>query len=573
MNGPTQILDLGHGFLQPMSAQQGSPRVMPTSVPGAMGTATAQSTGEVFSDALALAQGTELPTLDQQAVLTDVIPDAPGNILAATQSPTDDIAAITILLDAVPQTQTLSQLVLPEGTLCKGIDRSKQDVLANATKVEMMLASAHQTLGASLPVTQVTVTLDSVDVSNDLAKAAPMGVAEIDTILATALQLMPQPSEQSIAAAAVTELTTAKPIPPYFEMTPYPASKVIPIAQDGKPNVELSLPTPLEFKGLPQHNSSSLSNLGPNADAVSVELKPVCLPDVLQAPKPQSTFDTATRPIVQVAAAPSEIAQQTAITASTAAPEPTTIVPAMTTIPLQTTARKADPTRLPTGTVPTEGIIIDDATGSPPKTTSDQSVIPRTTARLPGAMHHNTATPLPPETRPSSEASVMTSAPATTGATGTPTSNAAPAQAPMQQSAMAGAMLDVRHQGWTKTLVNRAAQSVQAGGTLTLSILPQHLGQITLKLSEGRKGMELRITAEVASTASMLRGVETQISGAFDEAGLKLASFSANTGGQGQGGDTPNERRDTNGLATSTNTVDEAPQITADTSSLISIIA
>ena len=167
----------------------------------------------------------------------------------------------------------------------------------------------------------------------------------------------------------------------------------------------------------------------------------------------------------------------------------------------------------------------------------------------------------------------MTSAPATTGATGTPTSNAAPAKAPMQQSAMAGAMLDVRHQGWTKTLVNRAAQSVQAGGTLTLSILPQHLGQITLKLSEGRKGMELRITADVASTASMLRGVETQISGALDEAGLKLASFSANTGGHGQCGDTPNERLDTNGLATSTNTVEEAPQITADTSSLISIIA
>jgi len=40
----------------------------------------------------------------------------------------------------------------------------------------------------------------------------------------------------------------------------------------------------------------------------------------------------------------------------------------------------------------------------------------------------------------------------------------------------------------------------------------------------------------VASTAAMLRGVEGQISSAFDGAGLTLGEFSANTG---KGGDTP----------------------------------
>jgi hypothetical protein len=71
---------------------------------------------------------------------------------------------------------------------------------------------------------------------------------------------------------------------------------------------------------------------------------------------------------------------------------------------------------------------------------------------------------------------------------------------------------------------------VQSGGVLTLKILPQHLGQITLKMSEGRRGLDLRIVTEVASTAAMLRGVESQISSAFEGAGLMLGEFSANTG-------------------------------------------
>lgn len=109
----------------------------------------------------------------------------------------------------------------------------------------------------------------------------------------------------------------------------------------------------------------------------------------------------------------------------------------------------------------------------------------------------------------------------------------ATAAVPMAQSNGLPAMLDVRRQGWTQTLVQRAAGMVQSGGVLTLKILPQHLGQITLKMSEGRRGLDLRIVTEVASTAAMLRGVESQIASAFEGAGLMLGEFSANTGKDG----------------------------------------
>ncbi|KGK79727.1 hypothetical protein PM03_09615 [Thalassobacter stenotrophicus] len=566
MNGPTQILDLGQGFLRPMSAPQGGPRVVPASVSAELGAIPTQGVDEVFSDALAVAQSAEFLPKSQQADLTDLVPDAPSNILTVPEVPTVDIAAITALLNAAPQTQALPKLTLPQG-----LKAPTKDALIDTTEVEMMLAPVDQTLGASLPVAQVTLALHSTDVPTDLTEAAPKVISDIDIILDTAPQLVSQPVGQAITSVPVTELVAAKAISPHFEMLPYPAAKVVPLSQGGNSNEGVTLPAPAEFKGLPQQSPSPpLTNLGPVTDAVSVEVKPVEATDALQAPKPHSTV---ARSIVQATAVTPEVAQQATIPATSVAPELTTIAPAMTVASAQPISRKTDPARIPTDPAPTIGLSIDDATGLNTKTISDQGAILQSTARLRGTLPRDATPQLPPETRPSGEATVMTSAAVPTSTTGAPAPGPTSAQGPMQQSAMAGAMLDVRHQGWTKTLVNRAAQSVQAGGTLTLSILPQHLGQITLKLSEGRKGMELRITAEVASTASMLRGVETQISGAFNEAGLKLASFSANTGGQGKGGDTPNERRDTASIAASANTVDEATQAAADTSSLISIIA
>jgi hypothetical protein len=128
-------------------------------------------------------------------------------------------------------------------------------------------------------------------------------------------------------------------------------------------------------------------------------------------------------------------------------------------------------------------------------------------------------------------ASDMAGPPSAQSGTPTPTgSSGAASPVPMAQSSGLPAMLDVRRQGWTQTLVQRAAGMVQSGGVLTLKILPQHLGQITLKMSEGRRGLDLRIVTEVASTAAMLRGVESQISSAFEGAGLALGEFSANSG-------------------------------------------
>jgi hypothetical protein len=106
----------------------------------------------------------------------------------------------------------------------------------------------------------------------------------------------------------------------------------------------------------------------------------------------------------------------------------------------------------------------------------------------------------------------------------------------MAQSQALATVLDVQRQGWTKALVSRAMSMVQSGGTMTFKVMPAHLGMITLKLSEGRRGTDLRIVADVAATASMLRDVKHQISAAFESAGITLGEYSAGTSDRGDKG-------------------------------------
>jgi hypothetical protein len=106
----------------------------------------------------------------------------------------------------------------------------------------------------------------------------------------------------------------------------------------------------------------------------------------------------------------------------------------------------------------------------------------------------------------------------------------------MAQSQALATVLDVQRQGWTKALVGRAMSMVQSGGTMTFKVMPAHLGMITLKLSEGRRGTDLRIVADVAATASMLRDVKHQISAAFESAGITLGEYSAGTSDRGDKG-------------------------------------
>lgn len=130
---------------------------------------------------------------------------------------------------------------------------------------------------------------------------------------------------------------------------------------------------------------------------------------------------------------------------------------------------------------------------------------------------------------------------------------------------MMEAALDVRQQGWTKALVHRAISTAQAGGALTIKILPAHLGHITLTLSEGKRGTDLRIIADVPATAFMLRDVQYQISSAFENAGLTLGEYSASTGkGRDQDGGTKSEGNAD--LVNSADTVIEAEQIPQDKS-------
>jgi hypothetical protein len=122
----------------------------------------------------------------------------------------------------------------------------------------------------------------------------------------------------------------------------------------------------------------------------------------------------------------------------------------------------------------------------------------------------------------------------------------------MAQSQALAAVLDVQRQGWTKALVNRAMSLVQSGGTMTFKIMPAHLGQITLKLSEGRRGTDLRIVADVAATASMLRDVKHQISSAFESAGIILGEYSAGTSDRREKGSTSQNRDEAEGGAEAT---------------------
>jgi flagellar hook-length control protein FliK len=124
---------------------------------------------------------------------------------------------------------------------------------------------------------------------------------------------------------------------------------------------------------------------------------------------------------------------------------------------------------------------------------------------------------------------------------GTQTGAGTSGQGAMTPHQLLAVALDVRQQGWTKALVNRVINTAQSGRTLTVNILPAHLGKITLKLSEGRRGTDLRIVADVPATASMLRDVQQQISSAFDNAGLTLGEYSAGTGKGGSEGSDPRE--------------------------------
>ena len=117
----------------------------------------------------------------------------------------------------------------------------------------------------------------------------------------------------------------------------------------------------------------------------------------------------------------------------------------------------------------------------------------------------------------------------------------------MAQSQALATVLDVQRQGWTKALVSRAMSMVQSGGTMTFKVMPAHLGMITLKLSEGRRGTDLRIVADVAATASMLRDVKHQISAAFESSGITLGEYSAGTRDRGDKGSTSRDYDKTEG--------------------------
>lgn len=94
-------------------------------------------------------------------------------------------------------------------------------------------------------------------------------------------------------------------------------------------------------------------------------------------------------------------------------------------------------------------------------------------------------------------------------------------------------VLDVQKQGWTQALVRRVAGLASTGGTLAVQVYPPALGRMVIRVAETPRGLDLRVSSELAATAAMMGEAEQRISHLLESAGLRLADYSSQTGGAG----------------------------------------
>lgn len=97
-------------------------------------------------------------------------------------------------------------------------------------------------------------------------------------------------------------------------------------------------------------------------------------------------------------------------------------------------------------------------------------------------------------------------------------------------------VLDVQKQGWTQALVRRVAGLASTGGTLAVQVYPPALGRMLIRVAETPRGLDLRVSSELAATAAMMGEAEQRISHLLESAGLRLADYSSQTGGTGADG-------------------------------------
>lgn len=94
-------------------------------------------------------------------------------------------------------------------------------------------------------------------------------------------------------------------------------------------------------------------------------------------------------------------------------------------------------------------------------------------------------------------------------------------------------VLDVQKQGWTQALVRRVAGLASTGGTLAVQVYPPALGRMVIRVAETSRGLDLRVSSELAATAAMMGEAEQRISQLLESAGLRLADYTSQTGGAG----------------------------------------
>ena len=105
-----------------------------------------------------------------------------------------------------------------------------------------------------------------------------------------------------------------------------------------------------------------------------------------------------------------------------------------------------------------------------------------------------------------------------------------PSVAPL--AAWANTILDTQNPGWRASLINRVDSLLRSGDAgLTLSLRPERLGQLQVRISMVGDRPQVHIQAETQAAARMLAEAEPRLNQLVEQSGQRLGSFTTGFGG------------------------------------------
>ena len=105
-----------------------------------------------------------------------------------------------------------------------------------------------------------------------------------------------------------------------------------------------------------------------------------------------------------------------------------------------------------------------------------------------------------------------------------------PSVAPL--AAWANAILDTQNPGWRASLISRVDSLLRSGDAgLTLSLRPERLGQLQVRVSMVGDRPQVHIQAETQAAARMLAEAEPRLNQLVEQSGQRLGSFTTGFGG------------------------------------------